>query len=61
MPLVTFTVDIDFDKPIEGEENRRYVCASIEEGISLLWHDYMVNAETIPQQPKTVCVRWGKR
>lgn len=60
MSRATFTIEIDFDRPIEGEENRRYVCASLEEGIGLLWHDYMVNVATIPQTPQSVCVRWTK-
>jgi hypothetical protein len=56
----TFTVDITFDKPIEGAELRRYVRNSIEESIGILWHDYMVNEETCPQAPKRVRVRWTK-
>lgn len=53
---VTFTVEVGFDRPIEPNQ-RRYICASIEEGILNLWHDYMVNEAVAPQQPMTADVR----
>lgn len=58
MPKVTFLVEIDFDRAFMNAEQERYIMASIEESLPLVWHDYMVNEDVAPQQPSNVSVRW---
>lgn len=58
MSKVTLLVEVNFDRAFESAEQQRYVMASIEEALPLVWHDYMVNEEVAPQQPSNVSVRW---
>lgn len=57
MSRVTFAVELDLPTPLKNAEEARYICASLEEGIGMLWHDYMVNEAVYPYAPKNVCVR----
>lgn len=53
----TFIVEVCFNKAPENTEQAAYIRASLEEGISLLWHDYMANEKTAPQHPVRVTAR----
>lgn len=57
MPKIKIELEIEIDKPLRSAEDGRYLCASIEEGVSYGWHDFMLNQEVFPQSARSVSAR----
>jgi hypothetical protein len=51
MPKITLELEIELDKPLRNAEDGRYLCASLEEGISNGWYDFLMNEQSMPAAP----------
>lgn len=57
MAKVKIELEFDLDRPLKNAEEERYLCASLEEGVSNGWYDFLMTAESMPAQPRKVRAR----